>query len=160
MRSYRRQNDDITIPKISVISNTPLKHRIVKELQRSVQIQKSKALALIDCGALNSNPVIKRPYRKELLHKKYLVFMIFHIWDGYPPIPQIFSSSLEELRGLSFSTLGGQPPPFAPLPPLPPCPLAGATDCYSMIKSFVVSFVATFRFWPLGTNRSWRRYRQ
>ena len=46
MRSYRRQNDDITIPKISVISNTPLKHRIVQELQCSVQIQKSEALAV------------------------------------------------------------------------------------------------------------------
>ena len=40
--------------------------------------------------------------------------------DTHPPIP-IFSLNLEELRGPSFSTLGGnRPPPLAPL--------AGATE--------------------------------
>ena len=43
---HRRQNDNITIPKISLISNTPLKHSIVEELQCSLQIQKYEALAL------------------------------------------------------------------------------------------------------------------
>ena len=38
--------------------------------------------------------------------------------DTHPPI---FSSNLEELRGPSFSTWGGQPPP-------PLAPLAGATE--------------------------------
>ena len=46
MRSYRRQSDDNTIPKISVISNIPLKHKIVEELQCSVKIQKSEALTV------------------------------------------------------------------------------------------------------------------
>ena len=94
MRSYRRQNDDITIPKISEISNTPLKHRIVEELQRSVQIQKSEAMAL------------------PITLKIFFIYDFSHLSLIPTPHP-IFSSNLEQLQGPSFSTMGGQPPLLA-----------------------------------------------
>ena len=97
MRSYRRQNDDITIPKISVISNTPLKHRIVEELQYSVQIQKSEAMAL------------------PITLKIFSIYAFSHL-SLIPTPPPIFSSNLEELQGPSISTMGGWQPPLLALP--------------------------------------------
>ena len=58
--------------------------------------------------------------------------MIFSHLRWIPTPSQIFSSNLEELRGPSFSTLGGQPPP----PPFPP--LAGATAyCFYFLDIWV-----------------------
>ena len=60
--------------------------------------------------------------------------MIFsHLRWIRTPLP-LFSSNFEELRGPSFSTLGGQPPPLAPL--------AGATG---LNQSTIVPWVATVK---------------
>ena len=128
MRSYRRQNDDITSPKISVISNTPLKHRIVEELQCSVQIQKSEALAL---------PITLK------------IFSIYYFFtsemDTHPPN---FLIEFGRITRAIFSTLGGNRPPPCP-------PLAGATEhtleqntrCDKAERSFPFA-----KNWGLGKN--------
>ena len=96
MRSYRRQNDDITIPKISVISNTPLKHKIVEELQRSVQIQKSEAMAL------------------PITLKVFSIYAFSHL-ILIPTPPQFSHRIWKNYKGHLFQHWGGN------RPSLPPC---------------------------------------